>query len=505
MGSMKRALQYAGLSILGVGNKIFKGKTYRKAVDRAIARKMTSMKGVPMKISQILGMSEKESSYLHSQALENLEAMSMDQVKEILNEESPKLYENSHIKSDFLCASLGQVCHLIKDGQDIAVKLQYPESGENMKLDGKAMNLVTRSFKNFSKGFDMSEYEKVLKEELLQELDYDREIEMQNEFYRIFSDNNDIVIPFSMKKFSSRKCLVMSWEPSTPLDDFLKIASESQRNEASRLIVEFYTISIFKYGLMHSDPNPGNFGFRIFGEKVQLVVYDFGSVVKLSGVKHKNLLSLFDFCLKNKNPLPVLKELGFKEELLLPMADKLPVLLSILLEPFLSEGRFEYKSWNRKGKVNEILGESRWNFMAAAPADLFLFMRSIYGLFYYTEKLSGSIYCRPKLESVLSSYQKELSEIARALTEKYESLAVDTSRYFIISVRESGSQKVKLTLPAKSIDNLKNFIPPDVEGKLEKQNINLDDLVSQVRKNVYKPQTVFSLVEEAKEISVYLE
>ena len=60
------------------------------------------------------------------------------------------------------------------------------------------------------------------------------------------------------------------------------------------------------------------------------------------------------------------------------------------------------------------------------------------------------------------------------------------SSYLIISVRESGFQKVKLTLPATSIENLKNFIPQDVESKLKDKNISLSDLVSKVRKNGYE-------------------
>ncbi|MCM8529363.1 MAG: AarF/UbiB family protein, partial [Lentisphaeraceae bacterium] len=447
----------------------------------------------------------KESGELHRQALEKIEPMSMSTVENILNQESPLLYEGSHIENEFLCASLGQVCHLIKDNQDIAVKIQYPDSGENMQMDGRAMDLMTRSFKSFSRGFDMSDYDRVIKNELSRELDYCLELEMQNEFFRIFSDNNDIVIPLSLKKYSSKKCLAMSWEPSISLDHFLKIASDSQRKDASGLIVEFYMQSIFKHGLLHSDPNPGNFGFRLFGDKVQLVVYDFGSVVKLDRDKHMLLLSLLDFCLNKQNPFPVLRALGFKEELLKPIADKLPVLLSILLEPFLSEGAFEYSSWNRKEKVNDILGEKRWNFMAAAPAELFLFMRSLSGLFYYTEKLSGKIFCRSRLTTILHSNSKSVSEVKEKLVADYECFNDETSSHLIISVRESGAQKVKLTLPAKSVESLKNFIPPDVETKLIKQKINIDDLVLDVRRNSYKPQTVFSLVEETKEVSVYLE
>lgn len=505
MSSMKRALQYAGLSALGFGGKVFKNTSLSRAIDRSLAGKMTAMKGVPLKISQVIGMSEKDSAVLHRQALEEIDAMPMELVKSLIAEQSPLLFEDAEIDEKFYCASLGQVCLLRKDGREYAVKLQYPDSAENMRLDNKTVNLLSSCFQNFSRGFDMSEYAEVLKEELSQELDYSREEEMQHDFYRIFSENRDIVIPLSMKKYSTKTCLVMSWEPSMTLEEFQKTASETQLKEASRLVVDFYLTSILKYGFLHADPNPGNFGFRLLGERVQLVVYDFGSIVKLDHEKHLSLLSLFKLSLEKRNPLPALVKLNFKEELLLPIAEKIPAFLSILLEPFLCEGRFSYSGWKRREKARDILGEARWNFMSAAPAELFLLMRSISGLFFYTEKLSGDIYCLPKVKEYLQTFSAELQKLEDNYPAEQLQDSLETSAYLVISVKESGAQKVKLTLPARAIENLKNFIPEDVECKLSGKGIDLDSLVSEVRRNVYRPQEVFSLLDGSKEVLVYLE
>ena len=502
MSSMKRALQYAGLSALGLSKKIVKGKSLNQALNRAMARKMTGMKGVPLKISQILGMSDNESSELYRQAQEEIEPLSAEEIKDILKEESPSLLENSTLHENFLCASLGQVCHMTKDNLEIAVKVKYPDTTENMSMDEKAMSLVSSCFQNFSKGFDMEDYKKVLSQELSQELDYEREIEIQHEYYRIFSDNRDIIIPLSLKKYSSNNCLAMSWEPSMSLDEFLGIASESQRKDASRLIADFYLTSIFHHGYIHADPNTGNFGFRLTGDKVQLVVYDFGSVIKLNKDEHLHLLYLFDLCLGNENPLPALVKLGFDEHLLLPVKDKLPALFLVLLEPFLSDGAFEFESWDRKQKVTDILGDDRWNFMTSAPAELFLFMRSLYGLFYYSGKLSGKIYCLPKIKTSLERFSSGLRNI-KVSSSFAESSTLSTC--LIISVKENGTQKVKLTLPLKAIENLSSFIPPDVKMRLEDKKIKLEELVSNVRQKLYKPQNIFSLCEGEKEVSVYLE
>lgn len=504
MSALKRTIQYAGLSALGIGSKFFKGQNLSRAVKRAMANKMTGMKGIPLKINQILGMSEKDSSEIYRQALENIEAMPFEEVKKLIYEACPDLLIGATLKDEFQCASLGQVCHVIKDGMEYAVKVQYPDSGKNMNLDNKAFDLMTSCFQNFSRGFDMNEYEKMLKQELSLELDYLYEQEMQHEFIKIFSGNHDIVIPMSLKKYSTANCLVMSWEPSLTLDDFMALASDEQKKMAAGLMVDFYMNSVFNHGLLHADPNPGNFGFRIFGDRVQLVVYDFGSVVKLDQEKHMALLSLFDLCMKKRNPLPALIKLNFKKDLLEVVSDRLHALMTILLQPFLSECVFEFDSWNRKEKVNDILGDERWNFMAAAPADLFLFMRSVFGLFFYTGKLTGRIFCNRHVKESLNRFRTKIDELENQFGEDSENL-VEISNYLIVSVKENGFQKVKLTLPATSVDNLKNFIPQDVESKLQKKDISLESLVSEVRRKGYKPQTVFSLVDENKEVTVFLE
>jgi hypothetical protein len=74
----------------------------------------------------------------------------------------------------------------------------------------------------------------------------------------------------------------------------------------------------------------------------------------------------------------------------------------------------------------------------------------------------------------------------------------------IISIKECGSQKVKLTLPVLAVDNLRDFMPADVGAKLDSRGIDVDTLVKNVRRNGYRPQEVFSLIDGNREIMVYL-
>ena len=502
MNALKRTLQYAGLSTLGVGAKLTGNSSLNKALKKKMAVKMAGMRGVPLKVSQILGMSEKDSAEIFKQSQIDLEPMPLSHIENSLSVCAPELLEKGEVLEECNCASLGQVNRFKAEGHDYAVKVQYPDSSENVQMDERALNLITGSFNTFSKGFNMQQYQEMMRAELEQELDYNLEMEMQHEFYRIFADNKDIVIPLSYKKFSSENCLVMDWEYSAPIDEFLKTATEDQCREASNLVTEFYITSIFKYGILHADPNPGNFGFRVFNDRVQLVVYDFGSVIRLERRQHLDLLALLKMTSENKSPLSALLALGFDLDLLTPIQNKMTIIMSILLEPFLSEQKFEYKHWNRKEKISDILGDDRWNFMVAAPADLFLFMRSVYGLFYYTEKLTGTVYCRSRLNRAFAYFKVELQKTVQAFANDF--VEENLSENLIISVLDGGVQKVKLRLPAKAVENLSSLIPPEVSEKLTEKNIDTETLIKKVRQNAYQPQEVFELVEGNKKISVYL-
>ncbi len=142
--------------------------------------------------------------------------------------------------------------------------------------------------------------------------------------------------------------------------------------------------------------------------------------------------------------------------------------------------------------------------MAAAPAELFLFMRALKGLFYYNEQLTGEIFCRGIIDENLKLFQVKISELIGK--EKVKELQTNfLSKYLVISVKENGAQKVKLTFPVHAVENLRDLVPPEVEEKLRRQGLQIEHLVENARRNQFSPQSLFKLVDKGKEIDVYLE
>ena len=60
-------------------------------------------------------------------------------------------------------------------------------------------------------------------------------------------------------------------------------------------------------------------------------------------------------------------------------------------------------------------------------------------------------------------------------------------------------------MPFQSVDNLSNLIPADVAEKLIERHIYIEELIKEVRRSSYRPQVVFDLCDDNKQIKVYLE
>lgn len=79
---------------------------------------------------------------------------------------------------------------------------------------------------------------------------------------------------------ASRRCLVMTYEPSSHLNTI--VMSDQLRCCAYHAIAKFSNVCLEK-GWVHADMHEGNFGIRHTGDKLEkVVIYDFGFVYDLS-------------------------------------------------------------------------------------------------------------------------------------------------------------------------------------------------------------------------------
>lgn len=493
----------AGASALA---KFLPSERLKRASKRYLHEKMSSLRGIPMKLNQILEMNETDLEGSEELIKKEVE-LPIEEIRSFLEHNSADfLRDVQSISEKGIGASLGQVhCVTLMNGRKVALKVRYFDSEKNMQIDTSMLSLVTENFSSFKKGFDLDAYSKTLSKELDDELDYKREAEMQKRFEECYAENEEIVIPKLYDSYSKDTHLVMSWEEGLDIYDFLAVATEKQKRQAGKLIATFVLKSLLEFGLIYPDMNFGNFAFRLNGDSVQLVVYDFGACRECPLQTRGALLNLLHEVEQGKGViLPWLVTLGFEEEKLLPLKDNLLAFLDMLFEPFTSESRFKLKEWQRKERAKHILGKNRMNFMLAAPADFLSSMRCFQGMFAYFNKLTQDCYLKPILDEIsIKTRDQWQSQIPVML--KSGAAHFKMSNLLYVKIYEGTRQKIALSLPRQSIEDVESLMDAQVLETLEKQEIDLQAIKEKVRKNGYRAMDVFDINVGEKRYHVYLD
>ena len=79
------------------------------------------------------------------------------------------------------------------------------------------------------------------------------------------------------------------------------------------------------------------------------------------------------------------------------------------------------------------------------------------------------------------------------------------SRYLKVHVIKPNGNEVKLTMPARVIDNLKEVIDRSVMESIQRQKIDLDQVAAKARRKGYAPHTVFEVEDPERKVKVWLE
>ena len=475
---LKRLIQFSRIGLLKSVQRATP-ESLSPALKKYIAHSMVNLHGIPAKAAQIIASGSSELKPVYEAALSHIEPMSVEKVATAITSANAALAAQIEaIDPQAYPASLGQVHKVIlRDGRQLAVKVQYPEIDCEHQLDMQIFDLLSSFFTPLKDKFPTLEYRSMMAEEIARELDYNLEARTINEAASALKVDN-LLLPSSYPELSRNNLLVMDWLESSPLKP--EIMSVQQKESIARALTQFYLHSLFKTGLIQSDPNPGNLGYR--GNS--LVVYDFGSTARLNERQLNSLNQLVRECLLGNNPIDSLISLGFKEENLEPLRNKLNPLFSILLEPLLSRKPYQLSHWNRSARVKALLKEDRWTFMAAAPAELFTLMRAFNGLIHYNQQLTGKIDTEGFFNSFLETPCQKVTAtkpLPGPLTE------------LVIQVMENGRQKVKVRFKADCLDRIETLMPDDILEKVEAQNIDLEEIKKKAAQSNYAAQKLLEL------------
>ena len=170
-------------------------------------------------------------------------------------------------------ASIGQVYRArLHDGQEVAVKVQYPGVDAAVRADLQNLGLIMRAAKRFAPGLDAKAMALELRERISEELDYEHEAQAQRAFARRWRGHPFIVIPNVVTDLCRARVLVTEWIDGIGFEQ-LKDAPQVTRDRVGEIVVRFFYGSLYRFGQFSGDPHPGNFLLQHDG---RVAFLDFG-------------------------------------------------------------------------------------------------------------------------------------------------------------------------------------------------------------------------------------
>jgi predicted unusual protein kinase regulating ubiquinone biosynthesis (AarF/ABC1/UbiB family) len=180
-------------------------------------------------------------------------------------------------------ASLAQVHRATRrDGREVAVKVQYPEIAALVRADLASLRLLFRTVSFLERDFDLMPLVDELRDAIPRELDFENEGRNAERIAGFFAGNPEVRVPGIHWDLSSRRVLVMDFEPGIKLTDAEGLrAAGVDRDEVARRLVSAYCEQILARGFFHADPHPGNLLVQPRPEGPRLVFLDFGLAKEL--------------------------------------------------------------------------------------------------------------------------------------------------------------------------------------------------------------------------------
>ena len=165
-------------------------------------------------------------------------------------------------------ASLGQVHFaVLKDGREVAVKVQRPFIDKIIEVDLSAVTWVIRLIKNYPPIRRRANMEALLAEfsrVLIQELDYIGEAKNSTAFRANFAGVPGVYTPETIPELTTRRVLVMERISGVKINDLQTLDSLGvSRLELSARLSNVYLKQFYMDGMFHADPHPGNLFVRV--------------------------------------------------------------------------------------------------------------------------------------------------------------------------------------------------------------------------------------------------
>ncbi|MEM9344292.1 MAG: AarF/ABC1/UbiB kinase family protein [Pseudomonadota bacterium] len=254
---------------------------------RRLADELARMRGAAMKVGQLISMDTgdmlpPELADIMARLRDQAHFMPPKQLKQVLTRNWGPDWLNKVKRFDvqpIAAASIGQVHRaLLKDGRDVAVKVQYPGVARSIDSDVANVGALVRMSGLIPKGFDIAPYMDEARKQLHEETDYAREGAHMRRFAELLQDQDDFVVPEFQEDWSTPEILTMSYLDGQPIE-VAAAASQEERDRITAALIDLTLREVFDFGVTQSDPNFANYRYNPTTGKI--ILLDFGATREL--------------------------------------------------------------------------------------------------------------------------------------------------------------------------------------------------------------------------------
>jgi len=238
--------------------------------DQLVAR-LGEMKGAAMKIGQVLSTvdfdlipeSEREEFKARLAALrDSAPQVAFKDMRKVAERDlgGPLAKHFAHFdEQPIAAASIGQVYRArTHDGDEVAVKVQYPGVAEAVETDLRNVGLLVPLLKRMAPGLDARALLGELRERISDELDYEIEAQNQRRVLRAFRGHPFVRIPAVYTELSARRVLVTEFVDGVGFEQ-IKRLPEHERDRFAEIAFRFFYGLLEREAIAAGDPHPGNY------------------------------------------------------------------------------------------------------------------------------------------------------------------------------------------------------------------------------------------------------
>ena len=370
---------------------------------------LSHLRGAALKLGQMLSMDTglvlpDELTAILGRMRDDARHMPPKQLQTVLNAEWGTGWYTRFARFDvrpFAAASIGQVHRAVtRDGQDLAIKVQYPGVRDSIDSDVDNVATLLRLPGMLPRGMDMSPLLAEAKRQLHAEADYLAEAQHLARFGALLTGSDMFVLPKLHAHLCTPQVLAMTYIESVPLDSLVD-APQAMRDRVATALIDLVLRELFQFGTMQTDPNLAN--YRYDAKTNRIVLLDFGAVQPIAPDLAADFRALARVALEGGADATrdAMLRIGYFGPTTAPHHQALiQSMFEVAMTPLREDTPFDFGSSDLLQRLRDMglaIGNDRELVHVPPAATLFLH-RKIGGMYLMAAKLRARIALRPMVE-----------------------------------------------------------------------------------------------------------